>query len=298
MLVFLRCGLGWQFFQEGVSKIQQPRPFSAGFLGNARGPWADWFQGRVWDSDGLARLDRSATRDRWKDYVARAQQHFRFDEKQGTAADHIYQRYVSQLEGFFGDFQVEIEEYRLQLERLQRDTQRADSDSLVWREVASLNRQIQKRRSELAGTVRPWLSVIDGLWLGLERDINALGEGRESVSQDNVRHLALRRLDRSWFDSLTIDRVIPWFDLTVGAFLILGLLTRIASLAAAGFLASVVVSQWPPATGPMSTYYHLNLMLALLVVAAAGAGRIAGLDFFLSGCRSVNRKVIDEQFDT
>ena len=36
-------------------------------------------------------------------------------------------------------------------------------------------------------------------------------------------------------DTVLIDRIVPWFDLIVGALLIVGLFTRLAALAGAGF---------------------------------------------------------------
>ena len=281
-----------------MTKFQNPRPFSAVFLGNARGPWADLFHEQIWDANGLARLDQAQTQALWEAHLNAAGKRFGFDDQTRTKADRIYKRYLSQLSAFFSDNRLEIEEYRLQIERLQRDKHQATPAAAAWREVDSLNGQLLKRQSELAGKRRPWLATLDGYWTGYERDISNLGDAAESVTDGRDVAFALSRPGRRWLDSRAIDRIIPWFDLIVGGLLIVGLLTRVASLAAAGFLATVVLSQWPPTTGPMSTYYHLNLMLALLVLAATGAGRIAGLDFFLNGCCSVKRKVTDEQLDT
>ena len=61
----------------------------------------------------------------------------------------------------------------------------------------------------------------------------------------------------------------------------LGLFTPVAALAAAGFLGSVFLSQLPPSSGPGSTYYQLIESMACLVLAGTGAGRFAGIDYFL-----------------
>ena len=63
--------------------------------------------------------------------------------------------------------------------------------------------------------------------------------------------------------------------------LLFGLFTPVAALAAAGFLGSVFLSQLPPTTGPTSTNYQLVESMACLVLASTGAGRFAGLDYFL-----------------
>ena len=87
---------------------------------------------------------------------------------------------------------------------------------------------------------------------------------------------------RKFMDSETVDRIIPWFDATIGVLLIVGLATRPAALVAAAFLVSVVVSQWPTATDSIATWPQVIEALGLLVVAAAGAGRFAGLDAICS----------------
>jgi uncharacterized membrane protein YphA (DoxX/SURF4 family) len=78
-----------------------------------------------------------------------------------------------------------------------------------------------------------------------------------------------------------IDRVIPWFDAAVGAMLIFGFGTRLAALAGAGFLFSIILTQWPGAPGALPVYYQTIEMLGLLVIAATAAGQFAGLDFVL-----------------
>ncbi len=84
-----------------------------------------------------------------------------------------------------------------------------------------------------------------------------------------------------WLDTNTIDRIVPWFDTIVGALLILGLFTRIAALAGAGFLFSIILTQWPGSPGAQPVYYQTIEMLSMLVLAATAAGQFAGLDFVL-----------------
>ena len=82
-------------------------------------------------------------------------------------------------------------------------------------------------------------------------------------------------------DTSEIDRIVPIFDIAVGLCLLFGFLTPVAALAAAGFLGSVFLSQLPPSSGPSSTYYQLIEAMACLVLAGTGAGRFAGIDYFL-----------------
>ena len=79
-----------------------------------------------------------------------------------------------------------------------------------------------------------------------------------------------------------VDQVIPWFDTIVGVLLIIGLFTRFASLAAALFLVSVIMTQPPWIPGTQPTYFYFIELFALLVIFATCAGRLGGLDYFFS----------------
>src|SRR5437763_15973318 len=81
-IVLLRVGIGAHFLIEGWSKIENPKPFSAGFFSNAKGPLRGVYKGLVWDADGLHRLDAETTLAEWDDYGERVASHCDFDEKQ------------------------------------------------------------------------------------------------------------------------------------------------------------------------------------------------------------------------
>ena len=64
----MRVVIGFHFFTEGADKLKSPGWTSAGFLGNAKGQFADSFQNMVWDADGLARLDAKETEALWSHF--------------------------------------------------------------------------------------------------------------------------------------------------------------------------------------------------------------------------------------
>lgn len=279
-LVAMRLGIGWQFFKEGTDKVQAGKPFSAGFLGSAKGPLAPKFQDLVWDADGRARFDADATLSAWERFRDQAARHFGFDSQQTADAEAIFQRYAAHLREFLATNAEDIDEYWLQLGRLQKDQDPSSPTTAALREVSSLSGQVGKRETELKGKRGPWLAAIDKLWTGYERDMNAVATEKQRGSK-----LGLAAPGRRMLDSRRVDQIIPWFDLAVGALLILGLFTRTTSVLAAIFLGSIVLTQWPGTPGAAPTYYQFNLMLALLVLAATGAGRFAGLDFFVRQVR-------------
>ena len=119
---------------------------------------------------------------------------------------------------------------------------------------------------------------IDKVWKDLENDLNALATDEQWTQHGR---LAISKPGRAFGDSETMDQIVPWFDAAIGVCLVLGLFTRPAALLAALFLASVCGSQLGP--GGIPIYNQAVEMLALMALAAVGAGRFLGLDYFLGG---------------
>jgi uncharacterized membrane protein YphA (DoxX/SURF4 family) len=67
--------------------------------------------------------------------------------------------------------------------------------------------------------------------------------------------------------------------ITVGACLLLGIFTWLASLAGALFLLAVIATQPPWIPDAVATYNQIVEFAALLVLAGTGAGRWFGLDW-------------------
>jgi uncharacterized membrane protein YphA (DoxX/SURF4 family) len=275
-LIALRVGIGMHFFREGLNKLRDPKPFSAGFFGSAKGPLADFYHGLVWDRDGQARLDRDAALQAWDQYRAQVEQHFGFDDQQKKLAASIQKRAEQQLNDHFEINAGEIDEYRKDVQR--RDRYLGDRQRM---ETPSLREQVEKIDSDLRGKRAKLLTPIDQMWQGYERELNLLASG----GHFRQGGLKLDKPGRRFFDTEAIDKFIPWFDATLGVLLIVGLATRPAALVAAVFLFSVLASQWPTAAGTTATWPQFIEALGLLVVAATGAGRYAGIDgICCTGC--------------
>lgn len=272
MLVLLRFCIGLHFYTEGVDKMSGN--FDAGlFFANARGPFASFYQGQVWDWNATIRLDEERTKNFWTLYVTGAKKHFAMNEQQAKQADAALVRAIKQLEWILSSNKNEIEEFELGRERimaLERD--------LVRDGVSSLGGQRDAIRREWKQLIAPVLVQIDGAWTNLETEVN------NAVSSEQRQSRGVYKLGKprdQAIDTSVINPFIPYFDMTIGICLILGLFTPAAALIAAGFLGSVFMSQYPPTTGPGSTYYHMAEAAGCLVLAATGAGRFAGLDFII-----------------
>jgi len=277
-IVLLRVGIGVHFLAEGWTKLENPRPFSGGFFSNAKGPLAPLYKNLVWDADGLFRLDLNGTLAEWDAYRNKVVNHYGFDEKQAKATQDTLKRYEGRLRQFLATKSETIEEYKQWLDRRDENAKKPE------RRLASLQTHDARIATETRKLYAELVPTIDRLWKDLENDLNAI-----ATDDQWQRHgrLPISKPGRGLVDSETMDRVVPWFDVTVGALLILGLFARPAAVAGAVFLASVCASQWPLSPGAAPIYNQAIEMLALLALAAIGAGRFVGLDYLLGGLRSV-----------
>ena len=116
-IVLLRVGIGVHFLSEGWAKLENPKPFSGGFFGNAKGPLAPLYKNMVWDADGRYRLDLDTTLAEWDAYRTRLVNHYGFDEKQQKAAADTLKRYEARLKQFLASKSEVIDEYGKWLDR-------------------------------------------------------------------------------------------------------------------------------------------------------------------------------------
>ena len=318
-LVALRLLIGWHFFREGSGKVHDQNFSSAGFLGGAKGPFAWYYHGFLQDPDGTERLnydpgstswnqiEREQTLYVWTVHREQAAGYYGFDNNQLKQAERVFRRFEAQLHYFFDLNYEDINEYFRGLERAKKNA--ADPARI---EVAGLRSQSEKIEGDLRKKRGPWLKELDTLWHGYDRELNGLAneEQRKRRSKplvlklpgdvgsyyasvirtgDSDKHEIAVQGRMKFMDVDTVNWIIPKFDLLIGILLILGLFTRPAAIVGALFLVTVVISQWPWSWGALPTYYQAIELVGLIVLAFTGAGRFAGLDFFIANrkqCRS------------
>ena len=198
-------------------------------------------------------------------------QHFAFDDQQAQQAEKAFTRRREQLQWYLRDHGEEIEQYFRELDRLEK----AEQDEGT-RDIAFQRDWIANKSAELRGQLGGWLRDLKELASDYQSDLHALADP-EQLRRGN---LALSDPGAMW-----VDFVVKYLILGVGMCLILGLFTRGAAVAGALFLFSVISAQPPWVYGAEETFYPTAEMLALLVLAATGAGRFAGLDFFIHSLR-------------
>ena len=277
MLVLLRLTVGWHFYSEGLDKKEAGDWTAAPFFANAKGPFADDFRQMVWDSDGAFRLNRRAAMESWALFRNQVGNHYGFSEDQKEQAQANYGKAVEQYDWVLSENATELEEYALGRERILK-LEGEGPEKTVRDGVTSLGGQRDTIRREWSQQAAPALAQINAIWANYEVNQNALADPTQSKASPYLR-LFKPRTER--IDTSVIDEFVPYFDIAIGLCLLLGFFTPVAALAAAGFLGSVFLSQYPPTTGPASSNYQLIECMACLVIAATGSGRFAGMDYFL-----------------
>ena len=277
MLVLLRVSIGWHFYTEGVDKREAGTWSAAPFFANAKGPFAKDFRAFVWDGDGKFRLNKDAVQlvlARYRDQVGL---HYGFDEKQKGDAQRAYAEAIKQYDWVIDENKSDLEEFELGRDYV-ADLDIKPSEKDVRDGVSSLGGQRDTMRREWQGKGAKALGQINTIWSNYETALNKIATPDQSAASGYLPFVKPRT---NVIDTSVIDRLIPYFDIAVGLCLLFGFLTPVAALAAAGFLGSVFLSQLPPTSGPSSTYYQLIESMACLVLAGTGAGRFAGIDYFL-----------------
>jgi uncharacterized membrane protein YphA (DoxX/SURF4 family) len=144
--------------------------------------------------------------------------------------------------------------------------------------------EIQKLRSELVSPVR-----------GLDTDFKQ--EARKLLTGEQ---LARGPVQEKWTPQQRIDHMTIWALLAIGGLLMVGLLTRVSALAAAGLLLSfyLAIPPWPgvedlvESAGPEHSFIinkNLIEIIALLALACMPTGQWFGIDRLFSGLFSGKR---------
>ena len=275
-LIGLRLVIGWHFFDEGRSKLLSGGFSSVPFFHQAKGPLAPFLH--AWSGHRSPRqwLDRDASEQHWNDYQNRLVQRFRFDESQRNSADKILEQHIRLLRAHFRANDDRIMQYLNSAAVI--DT--AETDSAVAA-VPALSEHINRNRIELREISAELVAPVRDYWRSLEMQLHNL---RHDQQQQPSEFPILGA--GGIFRTATIDRSVPYFTLVVGGLLLIGLFSRIASLAGAVFLLMVIATQPPWVAGTIPTYSQLIETCGLLAIAGIGAGRLAGLDFFVYAWRN------------
>ena len=297
-LVALRVVIGWHFLSEGLAKLSDPNGFqSAGFLSQAVGPYADFFHDMVPDvHDWRKTVDTAAVQwdslsdqekkketppyIKWGDSVAssweklteRISDYSVLSEEQRKEAEQILAARKNQLQEYLKSNEEDLDAYLHELSRLADWRADPGAESIPFK-----RERIAGKSRELKGEAATWKNWVLQVEDELRTGILSLAETEEQ-----------QKLARAYSPPMTaagaMDRFIAYSHVAIGACLMAGFLTRLASLGGAGFLVMVVMTNLPWVAGAAPTYYQLIELTALLTLATTAVGRWGGLDFFVHYC--------------
>ncbi|MFM8735586.1 MAG: hypothetical protein ACKOC8_10375 [Pirellulales bacterium] len=282
-LAFLRIVVGLHFFLEGVSHLRDPAWSSAGFRKAAVGPLADWYRSELpetgrWSAtlgaaDGRSAADASKA---WQDSVTaewRALLDTRaklvpLSAEARQAAEAAFEAAVRSLAAFADGIADDLVDYRLQLPRLAAMEHKPGAADIPFE-----RQRVAAKRKELAGLATGWMNEADAIG----KDLVATWDASLPDATARRRAAAAAGPSPLW----KADRFVSWSLVTIGACLVLGLLTRFNAMGGVFFLASVIASQPFWVAGAQSTYDQWVELAALLVIATVPLGGWSGLDYFL-----------------
>jgi len=198
-----------------------------------------------------------------------------FTADQKKQADASLQTHLEDLAEYLAGEADAIAEYRHELWRLQSWQKEPEAADLPF-----YKERIAVKTGETAGKPGAWVKQVKAIESAYHGDLTAL---RTKEQQGSV--LTTAAFDKALVDPrqsrLDFDNIlVTALTLGVGICLLLGLFTRLAALAGALFLAAVIASQPFWLADSVPTINNWIELPALLVLAATGAGRWLGLDYF------------------
>jgi uncharacterized membrane protein YphA (DoxX/SURF4 family) len=216
----------------------------------------------------------------WKTELDAFASFYKLTEEQKTQASEIAKQSTQQMEEFLKDNAEDIRLYRQLVYRAQMMQATAGGGEIPF--IKSRAAVVQKNpvgEVGLAGTSAV-IGSSPAAWQAGAKGIEKLHHMRlDDLLTADQRKLGEQPPDTAKLHK--IDTVVSWLVLATGACLIVGLFTRLAAVAGAAFLLSVICSQPPWIAESIPTYYQVVECLALLTLATTTVGRWGGLDYFI-----------------
>ncbi len=194
-------------------------------------------------------------------------------DAQKQQAQKAYDDKLATLSAYLDDEEEDMTEYRHELYRLKnwRDSPEAGGVPFVQSRIATKN-------SETTAQLKGWTTQVDALDAAYLDDLDHIltSEQRQGAVASALR-AATTDSHQSRLDRLNV--VVTYVTIGVGACLLLGFFTRLASLVGAVFLLGVIASQPFWLADSVPTINQCIECAGLLVLAGTGAGRWFGLDY-------------------
>ncbi len=140
-----------------------------------------------------------------------------------------------------------------------------------------------EKRSETQATGAGWVASVRSIEDGLKRDLRSTLTAEQQSNPTFVAAASTALADPTEGKLRKMNVAVTAVVVGVGVCLMLGLFTRLAAVAGIAFLLMVMAAQPPWVAGARTEFfwYQAVEIAALGVLLVSGAGRWAGLDFFL-----------------
>jgi uncharacterized membrane protein YphA (DoxX/SURF4 family) len=223
----------------------------------------------------------------WRNMVDEVKAIPALTDEQDKQADNALNARLQNLADYLAANGEAIGEYRHELWRLANWRKSPESG-----EVPFVDSRISTKATETAKTPAAWVEQVKQFGVDLREDLRDLltKEQRELALTSSEMDDALADAGESRLH--VINLVVTLVTIGVGLCLLLGFLTRFASVVGALFLLGVILSQPPWLPESAVTMPQIIEFAALLVLAGTGAGRWAGLDFFTHALFHRKRAVV------
>jgi uncharacterized membrane protein YphA (DoxX/SURF4 family) len=206
----------------------------------------------------------------WGEYRVRTERQFDLSDTQKQTAQGIFDQYRQKLNDAVDETEAWLKsepQEAVSLRRVESDSL-ADEVPFAKERVAQQAAKVRSRAEKLLADVKKMESEFQGAMRLL------LDQKQRAIASLEPETTTLRKFDTFLTYSL----------LAGGVCLMIGLFTRLAAVACAMFLLTVIGTQPPWVLDAIPVYEVAIEFLALMVIATTGAGRWAGLDYFLSCC--------------
>lgn len=206
-------------------------------------------------------------------------------EEQAEQAATVYESRARQLADYLAGESLDIQTYQHELWRLKNMEAVPGAADIPFR-----SSRIAEKDADTSREPRKWVAAVKQFDDEFKDELlSVLTEEQLADDTGERAHDSLVSYEEKRLHWMNV--AVTCLTIGVGLCLLTGLFTRLASIAGAAFLLSVMATQppWVPSAYTEYFYYQLVEFAALLFLAASGAGRVAGLDFILHGLWSKKR---------
>ena len=268
---------GW-FFGRYFHPSDTPTFSSEAYNRNASGPLAKNFRSLIPDVDSRDALNLGKLKESWKADLDRIAAHYGFnDDQKAEAAKTLSTQESTAGEWFIDpDNRAKIRQYVDNLDSLERLDAKPKKMSFEVERYNDARKTLEADRKALVAPIDSWTKALRDSWTAL-----ATPEQRDKAGPYTPQLTEIQ----------TADKITAYGLSLCGLLLMLGLLTPLAALGSAGFLALFYLSMppWPGLPEGITEghyrYVNKNLieMLACLALAFTPSGLWIGIDAFLFG---------------